>query len=112
MLTLKHVKMLKIPIKQHIFCVVALLGGTKQSYQQRHCNFSFCLAYYQAAFLSITNSSLVYMYRKCDPSLCYVSPQQEQEIYIFFMLKVKYIIYILNTDVAEKNYLLCKDIVE
>lgn len=52
------------------------------------------------------------MYRKCDPSLCYVSPQQEQEIYIFFMLKVKYIIYILNTDVAEKNYLLCKDIVE
>lgn len=74
--------------------------------------FCFCLAYYQAAFLSITNSSLVYMYRKCDPSLCYVSPQQEQEIYIFFMLKVKYIIYILNPDVAEKNYLLCKDIVE
>lgn len=36
----------------------------------------------------------------------------QQEINIFFMSKVKYIIYILNTDVAEKNYLLCKDIVE
>lgn len=96
MLTLKHVKMLKIPIKcalpikQHIFKTVLLHHWVELNNPINNGIATFfCLAYYQTAFLSITNRSLVYMYRKCDPSLCYVSPQHGVPTgsFVFFYVK-------------------------